>query len=72
MLKLENLQVSLSEQRGFKTENRLQKNKHATDLRGLCLMNDNAGAHTYKLVQDFLERETVVQLHNPPYSPDFS
>ena len=35
-------------------------------------MNDNAGANTYKLVQDFLERETVVQLYNPPYSPDLS
>ena len=35
-------------------------------------MNDKVGAHTYKLVQDFLERETVVQLHNSPYSPDLS
>ena len=29
-------------------------------------------AHKCKLDQDFLEKETVVQLHNPSYSPDLS
>ena len=45
---------------------------YATDLRGLRLILDNASAHKCKLVQDFLETETVVQLSNPPYSPDLS
>ena len=46
--------------------------KHATGLRGVCLINDNIGASKCKLVQDFLETETVVQLPNPPYSPVLS
>ena len=29
------------------------ESKHATDLRGVCLIYDNAGAYTYKLVKDF-------------------
>ena len=45
-----------------------EKSKHATDLRGLCLIHDNAGAY----IQDFLETEPVVQLPNSPYSPDLS
>ena len=48
---------------------KLEKSKYAAFLRGLCLMHDNAGAHTYKLVLDFLSTVTVEQLHNPPYSP---
>ena len=38
----------------------------------MCLIHDNAGSNTYLLVQDFLELENVVQLRNPPYSPDLS
>ena len=34
------------------------------------IFHDNAGAHKCKLVQDFLQTETVVQLRNPPYTPD--
>ena len=39
--------------------------KHVTDLRGMCLIHDNVCAHKCKLVQDFLETETMVQLHSP-------
>ena len=35
-------------------------------------MHNNAGVHKCKLVQDIFETETVVQLSNPPYSPDWS
>ena len=28
-------------------EQKLEKSRHATDLRGLSLIHDNAGAHTY-------------------------
>ena len=49
-----------------------EKSKHATDLRGWCLIHNNACAHKYKLVQDFLETETVAQLHHPFYSSDLS
>ena len=35
-------------------------------------MHDNSGAHKCKLVKNFLETETVVQLPNSPYSPDWS
>ena len=38
----------------------------------LCPICDNAGAHKFKLVQDFLETVTVVQLPNLPYSLDMS
>ena len=47
-----------------------EKSKHATYLRGVYLIHDNAGAHKCKLFQDFLEMETVAQLSNPPCSPD--
>ena len=40
-----------------------EKSKHA-------LLISNACAHKCKLVQDFLETETVVQLHHQSYSPD--
>ena len=34
--------------------------KYAADLRGLCLIHDNADSHKCRLVQDYLETETVV------------
>ena len=49
-----------------------EKRRPATGIRGLCLIHDNAAAHKCSLVQDFLEREKVVQLPHPPYSPDLS
>ena len=55
-----------------KMEGKHEKSKHLADLRGLCPILVNASAHKCKLVQDFLETETVVLLHNPPYSPDLS
>ena len=51
-----------------KMEQKHEKSKHATDLRGACLIHDNVDASKCKQVQDFLETETVVQLPNPPYS----
>ena len=42
-----------------------QKSKHATNIRGDCLIHDNAGVNKWKLIQEFtdlLETETVVQL----------
>ena len=55
-----------------KMKKKHEKSKHATDLRGLCLIHENACAHKCELVPDFLEMETVVQIHNPSYSPDLS
>ena len=55
-----------------KMKTKYEKSKPATDLRGLYLIRDNACAHKCKLVQDFLERETEVQLHIPSYSRDLS
>ena len=49
-----------------------EKRRPATGLRGLCLIHDNASAHKCVLVQDFLKEEKVVQLSQPPYSPDLS
>ena len=43
-----------------------------TAFRGLGLIHDNAYAHKCKLVQDSLETETEVQLHNSPYSSDLN
>ena len=50
----------------------MKKSKSVADLRGVCPIRDNAGARKWKLVQDFLKTETVVQLPNLPYSPDLS
>ena len=44
-----------------------RESKYASDLRGLYLTHANTGDH-----KDFLETETVEQLHNPSYSPDLS
>ena len=49
-----------------------KKSKHATNLRGVCLIHDNAGTHRCKLVKEFLDTESVVQLHNLLYSSDLS
>ena len=46
--------------------------KNNIDLRGVCLIYDTAVANHCKLVHYFLETETVVQLHNPHYSPELS
>ena len=49
-----------------------KKSKHPADLRGVCPIRDNAGAHKFKLVQNFLEAENVVQHPNLTYSSDLS
>ena len=49
-----------------------EKLRPATGLRGLCLNDDNAPAHKFVLVQDFLKEEKLVQLSHQPYSPDLS
>ena len=36
----------------------------------MCCIHDNAPAHKWVLVQDFLKEEKVVQLSYPHYSPD--
>ena len=55
-----------------KKKKKHKKSKYATDIRGMCLIRDNAGSNKCKLVQDFLEAETVIQLPKPPYSPDLN
>ena len=55
-----------------KVKTHYEKHRHATGLRDLCLIHDNAPAHKCVLVQDFLKEENVVQLSHPPYSPDLS
>ena len=47
-----------------------KKSKHATVIRDVY--NDNVDANKCKLIQDFLETETVVQLPISPDSPDSS
>ena len=45
------------------------KSKLATDIRGECLIYDNAGVNKCKLIQEFtdlLETETVIQFLNVP------
>ena len=51
-------------------EMKIEKNKHSTDLRGVCLIHNDVGVHKCKLVPDVNEMETVVQLSNPPFSQD--
>ena len=49
-----------------------EKIKQRADISGVCPIRDNERAHKCKLVQNFLEMETVVQLPNLPYSPNLS
>ena len=53
-------------------EGKKEKSKHLAAITGVCPICDNAGAQNSKLVEDFLETETVVELPNPPYSPDLN
>ena len=53
----------LEMQISFKDGKTYEKSKPATDLRGLRLIHDNAGAHKCKLVQDFLDTETIHPNH---------
>ena len=41
-----------------------EKRRHATGLKGLCLINDSGAALMCNLVHDFLENGTVTQLPN--------
>ena len=69
MPKLEKLHVRSIRTTWFqKMGKKHEISKHAIDLRGLGLIHNNASAHKCKAVHDFLEAETVVQLHNPSYS----
>ena len=36
------------------------------DFRGLCIINDNVVAHKCALVQEFIEKENMVQFLHPP------
>jgi hypothetical protein len=42
----------------------------ATSLRGVRLLHDNA--HKAANVREYLKQEKVVELPNPPYSPDLT
>ena len=73
MSKLEKLKVRSIRATSFqKWKEKHKKSKNVADRRGLCPISDNADAHKCKLVQDFLELETGIQLPNPPYSPALS
>ena len=49
-----------------------QKKRPKSGIRGIRLLHDNAPAHRSKLVTEFLDKECVVVLPHPPYSPDLS
>ena len=53
-------------------KNKHEKSKPTTGLRRLCLIHDNTGAHECKLLQVFLEAETMEQIPNPHYPTDLS
>ena len=42
------------------------RHEHSCKILYVSYIRDNAGAHKYELVQDFLETETIVQLTDPP------
>ena len=47
-----------------------QKRRPATGFKHVCLLHDNAPAHTSAIVTAFLKKEKVTVLPHPPYSPD--
>ena len=49
-----------------------QKRRPATGFKPVCLLHDNAPAHTSAIVTAFLKKEKVTVLPHPPYSPDLA
>ena len=49
-----------------------QKQRPATGFKHVCLLHDNAPAHTCAIVTAFLKKEKVTVLPHPPYSPDLA
>ena len=47
-----------------------QKRRPATGFKHVCLLHDNAPAHTSAIVMAFLKKEKVTVLPHPRYSPD--
>ena len=44
----------------------------ATGLRGVRLLHDNASSHKAATVREYLKEEKVVELPQPPFSPDLA
>ena len=49
-----------------------QKCRPRTSVRGIKLLHDNAPAHKYPTVQEYLKESGLDVLDHPPYSPDLS
>ena len=49
-----------------------QKRRPRTGVRGIKLLHDNAPAHKYATVQEYLKELGLDVLDHPPYSPDLS
>ena len=49
-----------------------QKCRPCTSVRGIKLLHDNAPAHKYATVQEYLKESGLDVLDHPPYSPDLS
>ena len=49
-----------------------RKRTHFWSSGDWLLHHDNAPAHSSNLVQQFLSKHKIVQLHQPPYSPDIA
>ena len=49
-----------------------QKRRPRTSVRGIKLLHDNAPAHKYTTVQEYLKESGLDVLDHPPYSPDLS
>ena len=48
------------------------KRRPVTGFQHVCLLHDNASAHTSEIVKQFLMSEKVTFLPHPPYSPDLA
>ena len=49
-----------------------QKRRQCTGVRGIKLLHDNAPAHKYATIQEYLKESGLDVLDHPPYSPDLS
>ena len=49
-----------------------QKRRLCTGVHGIKLLNDNAPAHKFGTVQEYLKESGLDVLDHPPYSPDLS
>ena len=50
----------------------VKKERAASGLRGIKLLNDGAKPHIHSNTRNFIETSEILEINHPPYSPDLS